>query len=423
MTQDDLLTRALTLAEATTALASPNPQVGCVIADADGKILGEGAHLYADRDHAEIVALKQAAGQDLSHATAYVTLEPCAHHGRTGPCADALIAAGIPRVVIAAIDPNPLTRNLGIAKLREADITVDVLNRTHPIAIRARRLNDAFACSIHRHRPMVILKAALSVDGKLAPPPAARTTTAPHWLTGPAARADVQQLRHASDAILTGIGTILTDNPHLTDRTGLPRRRRLLRVILDTQLRTPIDSNLFTQQNSVISTGAMTASSSSRSGETPVFPAADASNHPTTVSDILIFCAEDAPVPQEVALIERGAEVLRIRSHNDQLDLNAALAALHDRQILSVLTEAGTTLNASLLQASLADKLVLYFSEQELGLDAIPFAQDFDPYTLQQRLSSTERTTFVAEAPHHEDVRITGYLNDPWQNRPLLSTV
>jgi diaminohydroxyphosphoribosylaminopyrimidine deaminase/5-amino-6-(5-phosphoribosylamino)uracil reductase len=402
MTPDDLLTRALTLAEATTALASPNPQVGCVIADAHAKILGEGAHLYADRDHAEIVALKQASGHDLSQATAYVTLEPCAHHGRTGPCADALIAAAIHRVVIAAIDPNPLTRNLGIARLRDAGITVDVLNRTHPLAIRARRLNDAFACSIQRHRPMVTLKAALSVDGKLAPPPATRTATAPHWLTGPAARADVQALRHASDAILTGIGTILADNPSLTDRTGLPRRRPLLRVILDSQLRTPLDSNLLQ----------------------------------TASNDLLILCSESAPTTNETALAAQGAAVVRLNSQptsdnrqllnknpSHELDLSQVLQLLHDRQILSVLAEAGSTLNASLLQANVADKLVLYFSEQELGLDAIPFAQGFDPYTLQQRLTSVERTTFAAEPPHHEDVRITGYLNDPWQNRPLLSTV
>jgi diaminohydroxyphosphoribosylaminopyrimidine deaminase/5-amino-6-(5-phosphoribosylamino)uracil reductase len=384
MTPDDLLTRALTLAEATTALSSPNPQVGCVIADATGNILGEGAHLYADRDHAEVVALKQAAGpnfsKDLSHATAYVTLEPCAHHGRTGPCADALIAAGIARVVIASIDPNPLTRNLGIAKLREAGITVAVLNRTHPIALAARRLNDAFACSIQRHRPLVTLKAALSVDGKLAPPPATRTTTAPHWLTGPAARADVQTLRHASDAILTGIDTILSDNPSLTDRTGRPRRRPLLRVILDTQLRTPLNSNIVK----------------------------------SAANDLLILTSESAPATNESALAAQGAEVLRIPSHNNQLDLNAALAALHDRQILSVLAEAGSHLNASLLNANLADKLILYYAEQELGLEAIPFAHGFDPYTLQQRLTSVERTTFAAEPPHHEDVRITGYLTDPW---------
>src|ERR1700730_4915438 len=252
--QDEVfMQRALKLAAETIGLASPNPQVGCVLTKnpPDGgmpKIIGEGAHLYDNRDHAEIVALKQAAkrGFSTTGATAYVTLEPCSHHGRTDPCANALIAAGIARCVIATQDPNPLVGGQGIQKLRAANIEVALGVLEQP----ARDLNDTFAHFIQHRTPFVTLKAALSVDGKLAPPPASRAPTQPFWLTGPAARHQVQLLRHASDAILTGIGTVLADDPQLTDRSGpdganpLPRRRPLLRVILDTHLRIPFASQL-----------------------------------------------------------------------------------------------------------------------------------------------------------------------------------
>jgi diaminohydroxyphosphoribosylaminopyrimidine deaminase / 5-amino-6-(5-phosphoribosylamino)uracil reductase len=387
--QDELnLTRALTLAREAAAFASPNPTVGSVLTR-DDVILGEGAHFYDARDHAEIAALKQAAalGNNVHGATSYVTLEPCAHHGRTGPCADALIAAGIARCVVATVDPNPLVSGQGLAKLRAANIEVVLLDPAHPIAQQARHLNDAFAHFIQHHHPFITLKAALSVDGKLAPPPSARTSATPHWVTGTAARADAQRLRHASDAILTGIGTILADNPSLTDRTTLPRRSPLLRVILDSALRTPPDSALLRN----------------------------------AASDLLILCSDDttqAPTERESALRACTAEVLRIPTIHGHLDLNAALKALAERHILSVLVEAGSTLNGSLLRANLVDRLVLYYAESELGLHALPFATGFDsPYALQQRLTQVTRTTFPSDlAPNAEDVRITGYLHDPWAN-------
>jgi diaminohydroxyphosphoribosylaminopyrimidine deaminase / 5-amino-6-(5-phosphoribosylamino)uracil reductase len=208
--QDELfMQRALKLAADTTGLASPNPQVGCVLVR-DGQIIGEGAHLYENYDHAEIVALKQAAANGISSrgATAYVTLEPCSHHGRTGPCADALIAAGIARCVIATQDPNPKVSGQGIKKLRAAniDITLGTLEQ------QARDLNEAFAHFIRHRTPFVTLKAALSSDGKLSPSPASRPPNQPHWLTGTEARAEVQRLRHASDAVLTGVGTVLANH-------------------------------------------------------------------------------------------------------------------------------------------------------------------------------------------------------------------
>ncbi len=372
------MARALDLARATTALASPNPQVGSVLVNPAGEIIGEGAHLYERFDHAEIVALKQAAaaGHVTSGSTAYVTLEPCSHHGRTGPCADALIAAGITRCVIATTDPNPRVSGRGIAKLNAAGIATTVGTLQQP----ARALNDAFAFSITHQRPFVTLKAALSVDGQLAPLPALRTATAPFFLTGPAARADVQQLRHASDAILTGIGTVLADSPQLTDRTGLPRRRPLMRVILDSALRIPLDSNLLQ-------------------------PLCD---------DLWIFCSKSADPAAEQPLLKAGARITRIPSlAPGLLDLPAVLQHLHEARILSILLETGSALNAAFLRENLVDRVILYFAEAELGPKAVPFAADsLSPFALEQSLKHIQKELMGP------DVRVSGSLHDPWSDEP-----
>jgi diaminohydroxyphosphoribosylaminopyrimidine deaminase/5-amino-6-(5-phosphoribosylamino)uracil reductase len=392
-TQDEAFMRkALKLAAETTGLASPNPQVGCVLtltpkSGGNPKIIGEGAHLYDKRDHAEIVALKQAASRNFSTqgATAYVTLEPCSHHGRTPPCADSLIAAGIARCVMATQDPNPQVSGQGIEKLRAAgiEVTLGVLQQ------QARDLNDAFAHYIRTRTPFVTLKAALSSDGKLAPPPASRFPNQPYWLSGAAALHQVQLLRRASDAVLTGIGTVLADNPLLTDRSGMqnparsgptgpnnqPRRRPLLRVILDTRLRTPLDSQLVV----------------------------------TADNDLLILCAGTAPAAKINALTERGAQVEIIPSHAGRLSLSAALSTLADRNILSLLLECGSHLNGAFLHQNLVDKVVLMYAPNELGDQAIPFAQDISPTKLEQSL------THVARANYGADVCITGYLHDPWE--------
>jgi diaminohydroxyphosphoribosylaminopyrimidine deaminase/5-amino-6-(5-phosphoribosylamino)uracil reductase len=381
--QDELfMQRALELAQETTALASPNPQVGCVLVR-NKEIIGEGAHLYANYDHAEIVALKQAAEQGISPqgATAYVTLEPCSHHGRTGPCADALIAAGIARCVIATTDPNPQVSGRGIAKLQAAgiEVAIGILQQ------QARDLNEAFAHFIRTRTPFVTLKAALSVDGKLAPPPASRFLNQPHWLTGPAARAEVHLLRHASDAILTGIGTVLADNPLLTDRSGKPRRRPLLRVILDTHLRTPLDSQLVLSASSV-------------RGTTP---------------DLLILCGTPAPPEKITALESLGIEVETLPDHAGRLSLPAALTALAERNILSLLLECGSHLNGSFLRQNLVNKATLIYAETELGDQAIPFAQGIpSPYLFEQSLTRITRTTFGSA--ERQDAFVTGYLHSPW---------
>jgi len=359
--------RALNLAAATTALASPNPQVGCVLVRKD-KVIGEGAHLYENRDHAEIAALKNAAerGVKVAGATAYVTLEPCSHHGRTGPCADALIAAGIARVVVGTQDPNPQVSGRGIAKLRAAGIEVVV----GVCEQQARDLIEAFAHFIQHRTPFVTLKAALSVDGKLAPPPAHRFPNQPFWLTGPAAREEVQRLRHASDAILTGIGTVLADDPALTDRTKLPRRRPLLRVILDTHLRMPLDSQLVRG----------------------------------TESDLLILCGTTASTTRIAALEAAGVEVETIPDHAGHLSLRAVLATLAERNLLGLLLECGSHLNGAFLTQHLVDKAILFYSETELGERAIPFAQGVpSPFLFEQSLSRLTRTTFGPDAC------VTGY--------------
>ena len=377
------LARALTLAAEAASFASPNPAVGCVLVR-DQAVLGEGAHVYDARDHAEIAALKNAASQQHSvqGATAFVTLEPCSHTGRTGPCADALIAAGIAHCVVATVDPNPQVRGSGIARLRAAGIKVTLLAPQSPLAQRARRLNDAFAFSIQHNRPFVTLKAALSVDGKLAPPPHQRASQTPHWLTGPAARADVQQLRHQSDAILTGIGTILADNPSLTDRTGLPRRRPLLRIVLDTHLRTPLTSELAN----------------------------------TARGDLLLVTGTDELLDAAITRrwLDRGVELVGLPAADGFLDLSTLLQLLHNRGIRSLLVEAGSTVNASFLAADLVDHVVLYYAETELGEDALPFARGIgSPYLLQQQLLHVQRTAFPHAAA--EDIRLSGYMHDPWE--------
>lgn len=381
---EHLLHHALALAGAAAAFASPNPAVGCVLVR-DRSILGEGAHRFDLRDHAEIVALKAAAaqGHSVQGATAYVTLEPCSHHGRTGPCADALIAAGVRRCVVATVDPNPAVKGGGLARLRAAGLDVQVADPQSPPAQAARRLNDAFAFSIQHGRPFVTLKGAVSSDGWLAPSPASRSARAPHWITGPAAREQVQELRHRTDALLCGIGTVLADDPALTDRTGQPRRRALLRVVADTRLQSPLSSTLVR----------------------------------TAQSDVVLLTGEDASQERRVALREAGLEVIAVRTVGGRLDLEAALAVLAERQIRSVLLEAGSALNGTMLRTGLVDRVVLYRGPAPLGPAAVPFALGGpSPETLLGQLSSLAQESLPhgSTAAEGEDVRLTGYLHDPW---------
>ena len=312
------MNRALELARQGEALASPNPMVGAVAvqeAAHSGRVVGEGFHTYAGLRHAEIVAL-QAAGAAARGSTLYVNLEPCCHLGRTGPCTAAIIAAGVRRVVVAITDPNPAVAGRGIEQLRAAGLQVEIgLGK-----IEAQKLNEAFCKWISTRRPLLTLKSALTLDGQIALPtprrhrPRQKTVT---WITSEESRAEVQRLRHAADALLTGIGTVLADDPHLTDRTGRPRRRRLLRVVMDSRLRLPLKSKLV------------------KSAE----------------GDVLVFTTQPDDSPRARALRRAGVEVARVRSRDTRPDLRAVVEELGRREILSVLLEAGGELNAAALAA------------------------------------------------------------------------
>ena len=246
--QDERFMRqALELARRGSGLASPGARVGAVIADSTGQLIGEGFYTFDGVKHAEVLALEQA-GSRARGGTIYLNLEPHCHQGRTPPCTDALIAAGIQRVVAAMADPNPKLPEKGFDQLRAAGVIVE----TGLLEAEARRLNEAFARFILTGLPLVTLKSGMTLDGKIAPPPGdsfnpsafGATGATGGWITSEEARAHVQELRHESDAIMVGVGTIIADDPLLTDRTGLPRRRPLLRVILDSRLRCPLDSRL-----------------------------------------------------------------------------------------------------------------------------------------------------------------------------------
>jgi diaminohydroxyphosphoribosylaminopyrimidine deaminase/5-amino-6-(5-phosphoribosylamino)uracil reductase len=323
---------ALDLARKGVGLASPNPTVGCVIVK-DGTILGEGFHQYEWRDHAEIVALKQA-GLKAQGATLYVTLEPCNHTGRTGPCSEAIVKAGIARVVAATEDPNPKTRGSGFATLRAAGIEV----ACGLMESEAKALNEAFAWWITSHKPYVTLKSALTLDGQLALPQLSERKKRV-WITSEEARAEVHRMRHASDALLTGIGTILADDPLLTDRSGLQRRRKLLRVIVDTKLRLPLKSRIVE----------------------------------TVDDDLLVFTSAPLKTANARALQNAGVELVGVKARKGKIDLEAVVKELGRREILSVLLEAGPRMNAGCLAAGVVQKVVLFYAAKLAGDGRVPF--------------------------------------------------
>jgi diaminohydroxyphosphoribosylaminopyrimidine deaminase / 5-amino-6-(5-phosphoribosylamino)uracil reductase len=324
---------ALDLARKSVGLASPNPMVGCVIVK-DGTILGEGSHQYDLRDHAEIIALTQA-GDRARGATLYVTLEPCNHTGRTGACTEAILKAGIARVVAAMEDPNVKTRGTGFVKLR----TNGVVLVTGTLEAEAQKLNEAFSCWINTKSPLVTLKSAMTLDGQLALPES-RKSEERMWITSEESRAEVQRMRHASDALLTGIGTILADNPLLTDRSGLSRRRRLLRVILDSRLRLSLKSR--------------------------IVKAVD--------GDLLVCTAASLKSPKAQRLQKAGVELVHLNPRSGKLDLASVLKELGRRDILSALLEAGPRLNASALSAGVVNRMVLFFAPKLAGQTNMPFA-------------------------------------------------
>ncbi|MFC5582125.1 bifunctional diaminohydroxyphosphoribosylaminopyrimidine deaminase/5-amino-6-(5-phosphoribosylamino)uracil reductase RibD [Rhodanobacter terrae] len=318
------MAHALRLAERGLYTTQPNPRVGCVIAHG-GEVVGTGFHQRTGEPHAEVYALREA-GTRARGAAAYVTLEPCAHHGRTPPCARALIAAGVDRVVVAAEDPFPQVDGRGTASLRAAGIAVDV----GLLREAARELNIGFFSRVERGRPFVRVKLAMSLDGHTA-----LNNGESKWITGEAARADVQRWRARSSAILSGSGTVLADNPRLTvrwpeDEAFAPP----LRVILDRQLRTPAGSHVL-------------------DGSTPTL----------VLHDTAASCADNR--------FER-VERMVLNTRNDALDLPAVLALLAGRGCNEVHVEAGPTLCGALFAAGLADELLLYIAPVLLGDSARP---------------------------------------------------
>ena len=388
--------QALELARKGIALASPNPCVGAMLVDAEGKAIGRGTHTYEGRKHAELLALEEA-GDRARGATLYVNLEPCSHVGRTGPCADALIAAGVKRVFVAMRDPNPAVGGQGLARLRNAGIEVqEGLGKAE-----ARKLNESFAKYVRHKTPFVTLKTAMTLDGKIAPPPGESATpgvlgsltASGGWITSEEARAHVHQLRHANDAIMVGVGTIIADDPLLTDRTGLPRRRPLLRVILDSRLRLPLDSRVVK----------------------------------TAREDLIVFCCF-AEENKRRELEARGVIVEQVPMRrpvedgtipfpgsspaiDGRPDLERVLANLGGCEVTSLIIEGGAMVNWAALSAGVVDKIFFYYAPKILaGTGSIPFALGAG----YRRISEAAYVKSLVLHRFGEDFAVEGYLRDPY---------
>jgi diaminohydroxyphosphoribosylaminopyrimidine deaminase/5-amino-6-(5-phosphoribosylamino)uracil reductase len=361
--------RALELARRGIAVSSPNPAVGCVILDCAGQVVGEGWHEYDLLDHAEVVALKVAtehAGERLRGGTAYVTLEPCNHTGRTPPCTESLIAAGLRRVVAATIDPNPTVAGHGVEALRTAGIEVTL----GVCEAEARRLNEGFARWSQHHRPLVLMKVAMTLDARIAPPPGEHTLREPYWITSEAARAAVQPLRWQADAALTGVDTVLADDPMLTDRSGLRRRRPLQRIILDSALRMPLDSKMVA----------------------------------TAHNDLVIFTVSKDEA-RAAELRRRGVRVEVLPAEAGRVPLGKVLDILGDEGILTLLTETGTMLNTALLVGGLVDRIHLFVAPQIMGSDAVPAFKGM-AHAIHMAEVEVER--------YGNDLGLCSLLRDPW---------
>src|SRR6185312_10977458 len=331
MSSYDYMLDALNLARKGTGQTSPNPAVGAVIVK-DNRIIGQGFHTWAGLKHAEILALDEA-GRESRGATLYVTFEPCCQTGRTAPCADAIVAAGIAKVVCPMRDPNPLVAGQGFQKLIDAGVEV-LIDGAYTGAVE--KLNAPFVHFMKTGLPLVTVKSALTLDGKIAAP-----MSNEGWITSETARAHVQQLRHASDAILTGIGTVLNDDCLLTDRSGLPRSRPLLRIVLDSQLRLPLRSKMVTSAK----------------------------------EDVLVVGTSAAPDARRTALEAAGIQVLIADGAGGRTDPAQVITFLAQRRYVSLMVEAGSRVNWTMLDSQIADKVLFYYAPKILGgLKSIPVA-------------------------------------------------
>jgi diaminohydroxyphosphoribosylaminopyrimidine deaminase/5-amino-6-(5-phosphoribosylamino)uracil reductase len=379
--------QALDLARQGTALASPNPRVGAVIVDREGQVAATGFHTYDGVTHAEVLALERARSK-AKDGSLYLNLEPCCHQGRTGPCTDAVIAAGIKRVVVAMTDPNPQVAGKGIERLRVAGITVE----TGLMQVEARKLNEAFAKYVVSDRPLVTIKSGMTLDGKIAPPSGESSNPTAlgaggatgGWITSAEARAHVQELRHESDAIMVGVGTVIADDPLLTDRTGLPRRRPLLRVVVDSRLRMPLDSRLLK----------------------------------TARGDVVIFCSF-AEEKKKRALEEHGIHVeqVAVGLGDGRPDLLSIAQRLGQMEITSLMIEGGALVNWMALATGIVDKVFLYYAPKILaGTGSVPFASG-------PGFKKVAEAALVKDISIHrfgEDFAVEGYLRNPYD--PLAPT-
>jgi diaminohydroxyphosphoribosylaminopyrimidine deaminase / 5-amino-6-(5-phosphoribosylamino)uracil reductase len=356
----DRLQLALELATGAIGISEPNPRVGCVIGRTDGGLLGQGATQQLGGPHAEIVALRQAqaAGHDLRGAQVWVTLEPCAHHGRTPPCCDALIAAGVARVVVATADPFPAVNGTGLARLRAAGIEVVMADR--PIAAAARELNIGFFSRVMRQRPWVRLKVASSLDGRTALPDGRS-----QWITGPEARTDGHAWRRRAGAVLTGLGTVAADNPRLDVRL-VPTQVQPLRVVLDSQLRLRPDAAILAPPGHTLIATTVTAAE------------------------------RMAPLQQA------GAEVAALPPQAGLIDLQALMGLLTERLINELHVEAGARLNAALLRDAWVDELLIYQAPTLIGN-----GRGVVEWPTLPGLEAAPRFTFTGVARIGADLRIT----------------
>jgi diaminohydroxyphosphoribosylaminopyrimidine deaminase/5-amino-6-(5-phosphoribosylamino)uracil reductase len=360
VTDQRMMARALELAALGIARVSPGPLVGCVITNA-GKVVGEGFYVFNDGKHAETLALEQA-GLKARGGTAYVSLEPHAHHGRTPPCTDSLIAAGITRVVAPIEDPNPQVSGKGFEHLRTMGVEV----YSGLMAAEASRLNEKYLHFMKTGRPFVHLKLACSLDGKIA-----TRSGESRWITGEQSRARVHQLRNQYDAILVGARTASLDNPLLTDRSGSPRRRPLVRVILDESLQLSGASQL-----------ANTAS------ESPV----------------IVFAGANADARKRTALEAKGVEIIVDKSNGR--DLVAILEQLGNRSLQSVLVEGGAAIAGKLLDAGLVNKVTFFIAPMIIGGQGAPNAVGGSGV---EKISEAFRLNDVEVVKRDEDIEVTGY--------------
>lgn len=335
-TVDACIANSLRLAASATRLSNPNPRVGCVIVDGNAQLIGQGHTQRAGGPHAEVMALRdaQSRGASVVGATAYVTLEPCSHHGRTPPCCDALIAAGVAKVVVATSDPNPLVAGRGVERLRAAGIEVELLPSDSEAARASRELNIGFFSRMMRKTPWVRMKMASSLDGITALP-----NGVSQWITGEAARTDGHAWRARACAVLTGIGTVLEDDPMLDVRLVETHRQPHL-VVIDSRLETPLDARLFNP------------------------PAHGLSRQ------ILIYTAS-LDLERTAALQTRGATVIHMpgpaSGNRAKVDLAAMLLDLGRREVNELHVEAGHKLNGSFVREGLVDECLLYLAPKMLG--------------------------------------------------------